>query len=251
MQSPIAYSHPPGTPTARGAWSTPTGRPGSSPTCSRPRSAVAGLRPTATRISSPVNSRPSARLATTGPSRPSRRAAVIRAPVTTAMPLGLDAARSSSPANGSSRDSRSAPSRTTTSQHPSRLNAWAISTPTAPPPARAAARGLFRAGHRPVIPWSRYRRSRVWLIPEAPVTSFFGRTVHGRSDGYRATPILTYRDPDDHSRERRRAYDGVAARLRRPVGSWPVRLASIPMRGLGLVATQTLSFRPGLAAHGR
>lgn len=80
---------------------------------------------------------------------------------------------------------------------------------------------------------------------------FFGRTVHGRSDGHRATPILTYRDPDDHSRERRRAYDGVAARLRRPVGSWPVRLASIPMRGLGLVATQTLSFRPGLAAHGR
>ena len=31
-----------------------------SPTCSRPRSAVADLRPTATRISSPVNSRPSA-----------------------------------------------------------------------------------------------------------------------------------------------------------------------------------------------
>ena len=43
-------------------------------------------------------------------------------------------------------------------------------------------------------------------------------------------------------RSRRRTYDVLAARLRRPVGFWPVRLASISMRGLGLVATQTLMF---------
>jgi class 3 adenylate cyclase len=30
--------------------------------------------------------------------------------------------------------------------------------------------------------------------------------------------------------------------LRRPVGFWPVRLALISMRGLGLVATQTFMF---------
>src|SRR5580765_4152449 len=73
LQSPIAYSQPPGASAAPSVRSTRTGLPGSSP-----RSTVAGLRPTATRISSPLNSRPSATWATTGPSRPSRRAAVIR-----------------------------------------------------------------------------------------------------------------------------------------------------------------------------
>jgi hypothetical protein len=37
-------------------------------------------------------------------------------------------------------------------------------------------------------------------------------------------------------------YDVLAGRLRRPVGSCPVRLASISVRGLGLVATQTFMF---------
>ena len=58
------------------------------------------------------------------------------------MPSASNAARSSWPANGSSRASnRSAPSRTTTSSLPSRLNAWAISTPTAPPPSTSSRRG--------------------------------------------------------------------------------------------------------------
>ena len=84
--------------------------------------------------------------ATTGPSRPRRRAAVIRTPVTTVMPSASNAARSSSPANGSSRaSSRSAPSRTTTSSQPSRLNACAISAPTAPPPSTSSRRGTSLA----------------------------------------------------------------------------------------------------------
>ena len=70
LQSPTAYSHPPATPTARSWSSTSTYRPGSSPTVSSPSDVVAGRRPTATRISSASSSRPSARVATTGPSEP-------------------------------------------------------------------------------------------------------------------------------------------------------------------------------------
>src|SRR6516162_10293927 len=42
--------------------------------------------------------------------------------------------------------------------------------------------------------------------------------------------------------ERRRTYDVLAARLSRPVAFWPARSASTSTRGLGLVATQTLTF---------
>src|SRR5215472_11948909 len=77
---------------------------------------------------------------------PARRAAVIRTPVTTVMPSASNAARSSSPANGSSRaSSRSAPSSTTTCSLPSRLNACAISTPTAPPPSTSSRGGTSLA----------------------------------------------------------------------------------------------------------
>ena len=146
VQSPIAYSQPSGTPGTRSCLSTGTGRPGSRPTRSTPMPTVAGRGPTATGISSPVNSRPSAAVTTTGSPRPARRAAVMRAPVTTVMHSASNAARSSSPANGSSRAiSRSAPSSTTTFSLPRRLNACAISTPAAPPPSTSSRRGTSLA----------------------------------------------------------------------------------------------------------
>ena len=143
LQSPTAYSQPPDTPAARNLSSTSTNRPGVSPTPSSPISAVDGRRPTATRISSALISRwsPSS-VATTGPSPASRRAAVIRAPVMTAMPSASNAARTSSPAKGSSRDSsRGRPSTTVTSSQPSRRNACAISAPIVPPPRTSNRRG--------------------------------------------------------------------------------------------------------------
>src|SRR4051812_16863332 len=135
VQSPTAYSQSPGTPCARSRSSTVTARPGSSPTVSSPRSAVEGRRPVATRISSATTSSLLPRVARTGPSVPSRRTDASRVPSRTRMPSLRKAASTSSPANGSSRgSSRGEPSTTVTSDEPSRKNACASSTPTAPPP---------------------------------------------------------------------------------------------------------------------
>ena len=103
LQSPTAYSQPPATPAARSRSSTSIGRPGSSPTGLEAEVAVFGRRPTATRISSASTTRAVVEVARTGPSPAGRSTAVIRTPVMTAMPSASSAARTSSPAKGSSR----------------------------------------------------------------------------------------------------------------------------------------------------
>jgi hypothetical protein len=70
------------------------------------------------------------------------------------MPSASNAARTSSPANGSSRaSSRPAPSITVTSSEPSRRKPCAISAPIGPPPSTRSRPGqLLRRRDRPVVP---------------------------------------------------------------------------------------------------
>ena len=112
------------------------GRP--SPARGRP---VVGLRPTPTSSSSPSSSRPSSSRSVTRrrPSRETPPRAPRRAPRS---PRPRTPARTSSPANGSSRASRrGAPSTMVTSSLPRRRYACASSTPTAPPPRTRRRRG--------------------------------------------------------------------------------------------------------------
>src|SRR5664279_1233536 len=125
--------------------------PAATPTVSRPRSSLLGVRPAATTISSAVTDVPSSSVTVTSPpctcpspvSRgPSRRTDAARAPSRTSIPALPNCSATSSPANGSVRPrSRCDPSMTVSCSEPSPCSHVTDSHATTPPPITTTRRG--------------------------------------------------------------------------------------------------------------
>ena len=173
--------------------------PGSRPTVSRPRSAVRGVRPIATRISSASTVAPSPSSTRTAPFRSTEDTVVSSR---TSTPPSRRADSTSALANGSSRSISRGPRWTSVTREPSDDQACAISTPTTPPP-----RTNSLAGTRFAVVASMFvqgfasaRPSTSGIVAELPVAT---TTALRATSAYE--PTTTRRSPSSRPCPRTRA----------------------------------------------